>query len=149
MSRDFHFDHIDRVTAEYRFYGAETTEESHRQKYQYNEAQAEIFDRAIPFLTGAIWTKFLNTDLFDQLRHGQKCQDGGLEKEVQLEQTKQELSETGQRLDEAYRAIEQLQRQNESSKEVLTEIYSSKGWLWLNRFRALKMKFKIPGSGEI
>ena len=140
VSRHFHFDHIDRVTAEYRFYGAETTEESHRQKYRYNEAQAEIFDRAIPFMTGAIWTKFLNTDLFDQLRHGKKCQDRGLEKEVQLEQTKQELMEAGERLDGAYQAIEQLRTENESSKEVLAEIYSSKGWLWLTRFRALKLK---------
>ena len=140
MSRHFHFDHIDQVTAEYRFYGLETTEESHRKKYLYNDAQAEIFDRAIPFMTGEIWTKFLSTDLFDQLRHGRRCQDRGLEKETQLEQAKQELMEAGQRLAEAYGTIEKLQRQNESSEEVLAEIYSSKGWLWLARFRALKLK---------
>jgi len=139
-SRHFPFDHIDRVTAEYRFYGSETTEESHRQKYRYNEAQAEIFDRAIPFLTGAIWTKFLNTDLFDQLRHGEKCQNGGLDNEVQLEQTQQALMKTDQRLEEAYGVIEKLRTENESSKEMLTEILSSKGWRWLNRLRALKLK---------
>jgi len=139
-SRCFTFHHVDKVTAEYRFYGSKTTEESHRRKYRYDEAQAKIFDRVIPFLTGQIWTKILNTDLLDQLRHGRKGQERGLDKEVPLEQTKQELSETGQRLDEAYRAIKQLQRQNESNKELLTEIYSSKGWLWLTRFRALKLK---------
>jgi len=141
VSRHFQFDHIDKVTAEYCFYGAETTEDSHRKKFKYREAQADIFNRTIPFLTGEIWTKFLRTDLFDQLRYGQKCQDGGLgEKEVQLEQAKQELSEAGQRLDEAYGTIEELRTENESSKEMLTEILSSKGWVWLTRFRALKLK---------
>ena len=133
-SRHFHFHHINKVTAEYRFYGVETTEESHRQKYQYNEAQAEIFDRAIPFMTGAIWTKLLNTDLFDQLRHEGKCQND------RSEPAETELRQTTDELDEAYRQIEKLRDQVEADKALLDEILSSKGWRWLTRFRRLKLK---------
>lgn len=133
-SRHFHFHHINRVTAEYRFYGVETTEASHKQKYEYLKAQAEIFDRANPFLTGAIWTKFLNTDLFDHLRHEGKCQNDRLEPE------ETELRQTTDELDEAYRQIEKLRDQVQTDKALLEEILSSKGWRWLTRFRRLKLK---------
>ena len=134
VSRYFHFDHIARITAEYRFYGSETTEESHRRKYQYNKAQAEIFERAIPFLTGAIWTKFLSTDLFDQLRHEGKCQND------RLEPAETDLCQTTDELDEAYRQIEKLRDRVEADKALIDEIFLSKGWRWLTRFRRLKLK---------
>ena len=133
VSRHFHFDHIDRVTAEYRFYGAETTEESHRQKYQYVEAQAEIFDRVIPFLTGAIWTKFLDTDLFDELRYDDKRENGHLEPAIT------ELRCITDELDQAYRQNETLREENQQNKALLDEIVLSKGWRWLTRFRRLKV----------
>ena len=140
VSRDFHFDHIDKVTAEYRFYGAETTEESHRQKYRYTEAQAEIFDRALPFLTGAIWTKFLDTDLFEQLRYENK-------REHDLsESAETELRRITDELDRAYRQNETLRGENQQNKALLEEIVSSKGWQWLTRFRRLKVALGFGNS---
>ncbi|MBW1870214.1 MAG: hypothetical protein JRI73_13350, partial [Deltaproteobacteria bacterium] len=133
-SRHFHFHHINKVTAEYRFYGVETTETSHKQKYEYLKAQAEIFDRAIPFLTGEIWTKFLSTDLFEQLRHEGKCQND------RLEPAETELRQTTDELDEAYRQIETLRDQVQADKALLEEILLSKGWRWLTGFRRLKLK---------
>jgi len=175
-SRHFHFHHIEKVTAEYRFYGVETTEESHRQKYRYSRAQADIFDRVTPFLTGRIWTKFLNSDLFDSLRYkkGENERiDGALtrleeevgrldririslgdlelrteEREARLQQAKKELMETDQRLNEAYGEIEELQAQNESSKKLLDEIISSKSWRWLTVCRALKSKLGLNKLGK-
>ena len=140
VSRHFHFHHIDKVTAEYRFYGAKTTEESHRQKYEYLKAQAQIFDRATPFLTGEIWTKFLSTDLFDQLRHDGKCQND------RLEPARTELRQTTDELNEAYRQIEELRGQVQADKALLEEIFSSKGWRWLSRLRRLKVALSFGNS---
>jgi len=160
---------VDRITAEYRFYGAETTEESHQQKYWYSKAQAEIFDRISPFLTGEIWTKFLDNGLFEQLGHDKSYRDERSEpimpylkeiketldqtrekqrvlelqlqeKEVQSGQTEMELNQTIHRLNEAHGVIEKLQAQSETTNGLLEEIFSSRGWLWLSRYRALKLK---------
>jgi len=131
-SRHFRFFHIDKVTAEYRFYNSETTEESHRQKYRYREAQAKIFDRTVPFLTGAIWTKLLDTDLFDQLRYDVKRENS------LSEQTITELRRITDELDQACRQNETLREENQQNKALLNEIVLSKGWQWLTRFRRLK-----------
>ena len=181
-SRHFRFHHVDGITAEYRFYGAETTEESHQQKYCYSKAQAEIFDRISPFLKGEIWTKFLENGLFERLGHDKNWRDEpsepimpylkeiketldqtrekqrGLElqlqeKEVQLGQTEMELNQTTHRLNEAHGVIEKLQAQSETANGLLEGIFSSRGWLWLSRYRALKLKLgfnrarKHNGSG--
>ena len=139
-SRHFRFHHVDKVTAEYRFYSSETTEESHRQKYLYSKAQAEIFDRVTPFLTGNIWTKLLNTDLFDQLRQDRGCQND------RLERVETELSQTRHELDEAYQVIEDLRDQNKTNRGLLEEIVSSKGWQWLTRLRRLKAALSFGNS---
>ena len=139
-SRHFRFHHVDKVTAEYRFYGVETTEASHKQKYEYLKAQAEIFDRIIPFLTGEIWTKFLNTDLLDQLRHDGKCQND------RLEPAETELRRTTDELEKAYQLIEELRGQVQTGKALLDEIVLSKGWRWLSRFRRLKVKLSFGKS---
>jgi len=60
VSRHFRFLHIDKVTAEYRFYGAADAEESHRKKYRYDKARTTVFDRSHPFLNGETWVNFLN-----------------------------------------------------------------------------------------
>ncbi|MBN1276164.1 MAG: PIG-L family deacetylase [Deltaproteobacteria bacterium] len=60
VSRHFLFDHLDKVTAEYRFYGVNSTEVSHRQKYQYDDALADVFNRSLPLLNGKAWVRFLN-----------------------------------------------------------------------------------------
>ena len=172
VSRRFAFYHVDKVTAEYRFYGAEITEESHKQKYQYYEAQAEIFDRVLPFLTGKIWTKFLKTDLLDSLRHIKKNEDEHFksvvthllekgsrlndseerprnpqvqmqEEENRLKQTELKLSETNHKLKEAYEEIGKFRSESKTNKELLQKIFASKGWLWLSRYRALKLKLSF------
>ena len=182
VSRHFRFHHVDRITAEYRFYGAETTEESHQQKYRYSKAQAEIFDRISPFLKGEIWTKFLENGLFERLGHDKNWRDEpsepimpylkeiketldqtrekqrGLERKlqekgVQLGRAEMALNQTTHRLKEAHGVIEKLRAQSETADGLLEEIFSSRGWLWLSRYRALKLKLgfnrarKHNGSG--
>jgi len=171
-SRYFEFYHVNKITAEYRFYGVETTEESHCQKYNYRRAQAEIFDRVIPFLTGEIWTKLLRTDFLDNLKnkegpHGEplksilsylKERDNSLERcqerfgafKTHLQTDKNRLTQTKLKLDEAvhksnmaHEMIEKLRSENETNKAVLQEIFASKGWLWLSRYRALKLKLSF------
>lgn len=63
-SRRFPFHHVPKVTAQYRFYGAESAEALHRKKYAYEKAEAKLFDRALPFLDGEIWLRFLKSDLY-------------------------------------------------------------------------------------
>ena len=67
-SRFFPFKHIDKVTAEYRFYGVSSMEKSHRQKYRCDEAKAKIFDRTLPFLDGRAWVNFQNNGCLKKLR---------------------------------------------------------------------------------
>jgi hypothetical protein len=75
ISRRFTFHHIDKVTAEYRFYGATNMEKSHRKKYRYDEARAMIFDRVLPFLTGKAWVNFLNRGWAGRLMHEARDRD--------------------------------------------------------------------------
>ena len=57
-SRHFPFQHVDRTTAEYRFYGTTGMAASHRRKYQYDQAREILFDRALPHMTGRAWAAF-------------------------------------------------------------------------------------------
>jgi LmbE family N-acetylglucosaminyl deacetylase/glycosyltransferase involved in cell wall biosynthesis len=128
-SRHFSFQHVDRITAEYRFYGAQTTEMSHRRKYHYTRAQAQIFERVTPFLTGETWTTLLRADWLDELRvePGKKAQG------ADLKQTEAALHQTSQRLHEAHALIERLETENERNREALEAIHASRGWRWLSR----------------
>ena len=69
VSRKFPFRHIDKVTAEYRFYGVSSIEKSHRQKYRYDEAKAKIFDRTLPLLDGRAWVNFQNSGWLKKLQN--------------------------------------------------------------------------------
>ena len=60
VSRHFRFHHIDKITAEYRFYGVTGAEASHREKYKYDKALATVFNRTLPLLSGKAWVNFLN-----------------------------------------------------------------------------------------
>ncbi len=60
VSRHFRFHHIDKITAEYRFYGGTGAEASHREKYRYDAALAAVFDRERSLLNGNAWVNFLN-----------------------------------------------------------------------------------------
>ena len=68
VSRSFPFRHIDKVTAEYRFYGVSSVEKSHRQKYRYDEAKAKVFDRTLPLLNGRAWVNFQNSGWLKKLQ---------------------------------------------------------------------------------
>jgi len=58
VSRHFFFRHVDRTTAEYRFYGTNDMASFHRFKYSYDQARATIFDRALPHMDGRAWAAF-------------------------------------------------------------------------------------------
>jgi LmbE family N-acetylglucosaminyl deacetylase/glycosyltransferase involved in cell wall biosynthesis len=147
-SRHFTFHHVDKVTAEYRFYNAQDTEGSHRQKYDYDEALARIFERVIPYLKGDTWIRFLNSNVLPGLWHGRKGQDHG----DRLREAERDLTETRQRLQETDEAMKALEVENDSRKRLLEEIFCSRGWVWLTRYRAFKRKLgfdrKMCRQGE-
>jgi len=159
-SRHFRFYHVDQVTAEYRFYGLKTTEESHRSKYRYDEAQARIFERVVPFLTGETWIKFLESDLPDSLsrrkggvderfesilshltekdRELSRRREGPRTLEIELQENEKRLEAEAAGLKEAYRMIDHLREQDGRKGALLAEMVSSRGWRWLERFRRIR-----------
>jgi len=138
-SRYFRFHHIDKVTAEYRFYGSETTEASHQKKYAFSQAQAEIFDRVAPFLDGKIWTNLLNSPFLAELRRDRGARETG----VEYKKIEKALDDARKRLERANTVIAQLQKKNEANQVQLQEILSSRGWLWLGRFRRWKRRLSL------
>ncbi|MCD6294676.1 MAG: glycosyltransferase [Deltaproteobacteria bacterium] len=58
LSRHFSFRHVDRTTAEYRFYGTSGMAAAHRVKYHYDQALATLFDRTRPLMDGRAWAAF-------------------------------------------------------------------------------------------
>jgi LmbE family N-acetylglucosaminyl deacetylase/glycosyltransferase involved in cell wall biosynthesis len=68
VSRHFPFHHIDRITAEYRFYGVTDAERAHREKYRYDAALAAVFERSRPLLSGSAWVNFLNNGSMGRFR---------------------------------------------------------------------------------
>jgi len=171
-SRHVRFCHVDQVTAEYRFYGSATTEASHRAKYRYDEAQARIFERAIPFLTGETWIKFLESDLPDSLRHRKGAvNEKGVESilsrlaemdreltrrredlqslDAELQKMKDllaakthELQETADSLRETREMIDRLREENDRKGALLAQVLSSRGWRWLERMRRIRRTWR-------
>jgi LmbE family N-acetylglucosaminyl deacetylase/glycosyltransferase involved in cell wall biosynthesis len=85
VSRHFQFQHIDKTTAEYRFYGVKGIEASHRQKYRYEEAKAKVFDRTLQYLNGGAWVSFLEGGWIAGLRRevwDREKKLSGLERQV-------------------------------------------------------------------
>ena len=58
MSRQFSFEHVDKITAEYRFYGTTGMTDAHRRKYKYDEAKALVFDRTAAYVNGKAWANY-------------------------------------------------------------------------------------------
>jgi glycosyltransferase involved in cell wall biosynthesis len=79
-SRYFDFLHVDRITAEYRFYGVNTVEEAHRASYSYNEALVKAFERFHPFMTGKSWLRHLSGGLVGRLKADVKKLEEELER---------------------------------------------------------------------
>lgn len=68
VSREFDFYHLDKITAEYRFYHSREMEESHQDKYQYDQARIELFDKVIPYLNGKAWVTFIKKGMVSRLK---------------------------------------------------------------------------------
>ena len=169
VSRHFRFHHVDKVTAEYRFYGVENAEKASREKYEYQKSLAIIFERNIPYFTGQGCAKFLVSD-FPRTGYGrEKAYDPFKsilshleEKDMQLNQSRKRLRDlkfqtrenearlekTDIRLKEACDAIIRLKEERKTSNDLLAEISSSKGWLWLSRYRSLKIKLGLNRAGR-
>jgi len=139
-SRHYRFHHIRQVTAEYRFYGAESTEASHLRKYDYAQAQGEIFNRVVPFLSGPVWTRLLNSSFFSELGRNSKTKEPTLG-ETELEKAAGVLN---QELKRANALIDELRERSQADQGRLREIYSSKGWIWLERFRRMRRRLVGP-----
>ena len=79
LSRRFAFHHVDKVTAEYRLYDVTSLEESHLNKYHYDEALAALFERVLPHLQGRAWVHFLSHGLVGRLRREAKIYHGRIQ----------------------------------------------------------------------
>ncbi len=153
ISREFEFHHVNRVTAEYRFYNVADVEASYRDKYRYDEAQAAFFERMLPHLSGRAWMTFLKEGLVARLRSEvEKMGKGIVERDSRLKQADEWLQEfkgtiEGQdkKLREAEERIRNQVLQIESKDRMLQEIFHSKGWLWLTRYRRVKQKLLPVG----
>jgi len=159
-SRRFRFHHVVKVTAEYRFYGVADTESSHRGKYAYDQAQAAIFNRAAPYLTGEGWIKFLESELPYALGRNKRALEKRMDPltaEVQqkakaldslqtdYQNRVEDLARTSESLEQAAATISDLQARNRRFESLLKEIVASRGWAWLSRFRELKARV-LPGG---
>ncbi|MBN1277280.1 MAG: PIG-L family deacetylase [Deltaproteobacteria bacterium] len=139
VSRHFVFDHLDRVTAEYRFYGVNSTEVSHRQKYHYDDALASVFDRSRPLLNGKAWVRFLNEGSMGAFRskmHGRGADFAEIEEKLSdlqsrihdLEEKnefhKEELENKNSEVDEMIAKHEELNARNSQLDEALSACQS-------------------------
>lgn len=169
VSRHFRFYHIDKVTAEYRFYGVGAAEKSIREKYEYQKSLAMILERNIPYFTGQGCAKFLVTDFLRTEYGRERAYDPFKsilsrleEKDMQLNQSRKRLralqlqtrenearfEKRDIRLKEACDAVIRFQEDSKASNDLLAEILSSKGWLWLSRYRSLKIKLGLNRAGR-
>lgn len=99
LTRGRVFHHVDRITAEYRFYGHgedATIEAIHRGTYDYDAAKACLFDRAKPWMDGKSWVRFLKAGSYAELirqREGLRAEVARLRQENQaLQQRLQDLA---------------------------------------------------------
>ena len=118
ISRRFTFHHIDKVTAEYRFYGMTNMEKSHRQKYRYDEARAMIFDRVLPFLTGNAWVNFLNGGSLERLKRDSRNWEAKLSELEQALRNYQAMAQEQEQQIHAKDAAIQEQEQQIHAKDA-------------------------------
>jgi len=113
-SRHFTFHHVDKVTAEYRFYGNTAMEGSHRDKYRYDEALVKMFNRNRPYLTGKAWVNFQNNGFAGALRRE------AWEREAHLKATEDDL----------LRQKEYLQKSGKDVKDYQAVVLQKEGTLY-------------------
>lgn len=160
-SRGFNFHHVDEVTAEYRFYGVKDLEASHRGKYAYDRAQAALFDRVVPLLTGEAWLKFLESDLPYELGRKQPGLDKRTQpiiselKEVEsavdalrtdYQNLNNELAVKIRELESAITTVREVQASNQWLGSLLKESLTPEKRTWLYRFRELKTRLHSRDS---
>lgn len=122
ISRHFTFHHIDKVTAEYRFYGVTNIEKSHRQKYRYDEARAMIFDRVLPFLTGKAWVNFLNGGSLERLKRDTRNWEAKLSELEQAVRNYEVMAqEQEQQIHAKDAAIQEQEQQIQAKDAVIQE----------------------------
>lgn len=68
VARRYPFHHVDKVTAEYRFFGEPSMEAAHRRAYRYDEALAVMFDRARSYMSGRAWARFVQGGMLGNMR---------------------------------------------------------------------------------
>ena len=127
-----------------------------------------IFDRVLPYLTGEIWIKFLESDLpydlgrnkaslekkivpwVSELEETKKrlieSQDGMKKLHIEHQDLKSEMAKAREDLVRAAKTTSALQARNDKLEPLLKEIISSKGWAWLSRYRKLKSKLDFRSS---
>lgn len=168
MSRHFTFSHINKVTAEYRFYGADSVAHSHQQKYEYEKNQAEMFNRIVPYLNGDLWIYFLRSSFINSLKKKDPLKEldsqilSSLEEKSNilthyLEKISENQETFMNRESEITRILSELIKvanseltdlkefYNKGGKEqkILDEIYSSKAWKCIQFYRLIKSNFKL------
>lgn len=129
MSRFFEFQHLDKITAEYRFYGEHGVEISHRKKYEYDQALGVMFEKAIPYLSGRAWLHFLDEGLVGWLRLQQKQT---LEELHQLDGKYAELRDEHDRclscVSDVKTKLEALQQDYDAQAREMTAMRHSMSW---------------------
>ena len=171
MSRHFTFYHIDKITAEYRFYGAESVAHSHQQKYEYEKNQAEMFDRIIPYLNGELWIYLLKSPFINSLKKRDVREDSKSQILASLDEKFHALSNCIEKISENQNnimnkesemthTIRQLIKSNNSmlpdsnnfnnskseEQKILDKIYSSKAWRCIQFLRSVKSDLKSISS---
>jgi len=116
VSRHFPFQHLDKTTAEYRFYGATGMTTAHRMKYSYDQARAMLFDRTRPHMDGRAWAAF---------RKGAETQ---VEKAKQTLTDSTAISDMIKRLEDTEQQMAQLQESQQTlrNKDAELELQFSK-----------------------
>lgn len=139
ISRSFPFRHIDKVTAEYRFYGVSSIEKAHREKYAYDEARAKIFDRTLPLLSGRSWVAYQNSGWIEDLQAQVREKDRilmELEKDMAL--SREALFKERAAVAEFREEYDQLRQENRAMLEKMQSgtpyrVYR-KSREWISRF---------------
>jgi len=139
ISRHTVFHHVNKVTAEYRFYGKADMEMAHRNKYDYDEALSVMFERNRPFIDGKAWVRFLNRGIAGTLRHELWEREARLE---HMENPKKGL-DWKERYDALLDQYQAVNAQYLETQRVLERIASHVGF---KAYRKIKGFLKGPGD---
>ena len=118
----FQYVHVDKISAEYRFYDAMSVKDSHSEKYDYNKALALAFNRFLPFITGKSWVACRDRGLVGRLQKDISQLEG------HIEETNRKIKNNGSHILELETYIKNLERKikNDGTHiDELTQIISN------------------------